>query len=193
MKKWYIGTLIVAISALTFLCRQENTSPNQEMILQFQSLLNSETKAITINKVKAQLEDLGVVNIQVKTTPAGALKITYFSKVSVSNIKEIFSEENTLPLEKIPFQNKQKTFKLEVFNLEEGNLANSGLNGKLILESKQEYIRYSNPNVFVHAINANTSRVSNFIKITTAINSNNTIAISSSLAKIPQVRAGPYS
>ena len=93
----YIGALIIVLTFLGVVYQQQNSLPNQEIVLQFTDakVTSSETQN-TIAIVKEQLQNLGADNIHVKETQEGTLKITYYSATNVSSIKKILSEENTL-------------------------------------------------------------------------------------------------
>ena len=131
--KWYISALVIILAVLGGIASQEqNTIPNQEIVLQFEDVdLTSKQAENTVAIVKQQLQDLGAENIQVFSLENGKLKITYFSDSEVASIKETFSEESNLTLHltsqiqdenasRFPFEESNISYNLDVYEIQNG-------------------------------------------------------------------------
>jgi len=129
----YIGALIIVLTFLGVVYQQQNTIPNQEIVLQFTNAkVTSVDTQNTIALVKEKLQNLGANNIQVKETVEGTLKITYYSTTNVSHIKKSLSEENSLSLgynlnnqdkksSNLPIENSSISYNLKVYEIQNGN------------------------------------------------------------------------
>ena len=192
--KWYFGALIV-ILALFGACQENLTIPNQEIVLQFSSVSISSNEAqLTIANVKEQLETIGVLKVDIREEANGRLVISYFSDVTVANVKDSLlavdyasNEDNQSDFP------KEHTYNLDVFEIIKSSDTGFGSTGKSIFEFKQDYDRFSNPNVFVSASDIN--EVENNVEVLVAYKQNKTIAIAINNIphQIPECRAGPVS
>lgn len=193
-RKWYFGALIVILTL--FGASQENlTVPNQEIVLQFSSVSISSNEAqLTIANVKEQLETIGVSKVDIREEANGRLVISYFSDVTVANVKDSLlavdyasNEDNQSDFP------KEHTYNLDVFEIIKSSDTGFGSTGKSIFEFKQDYDRFSNPNVFVSASDIN--EVENNVEVLVAYKQNKTIAIAINNIphQIPECRAGPVS
>jgi len=200
MKKWYICTLIAAFAFLGYTSKEQSALPNQKMVLQFSDntvTSNEAQNAIAI--VKEQLQDFGANNIKIQELEAGQLKITYYSKVDVASIKEIFSKENNLAITyaanetdtEFPSKKNSLSYNLDVFKIHDTNDTESGLDGNLVLELRPETDRYFNPNVHFSSFDIDNTRIHAFAHVANKVNRNIAIAIDNTSYKIPEVRAGP--
>ena len=193
-RKWYFGALIVILTL--FGASQENLAvPNQEIVLQFSSVSISSNEAqLTIANVKEQLETIGVSKVDIREEANGRLVISYFSDVTVANVKDSLlavdyasNEDNQSDFP------KEHTYNLDVFEIIKSSDPGFGSTGKSIFEFKQDYDRFSNPNVFVSASDIN--EVENNVEVLVAYKQNKTIAIAINNIphQIPECRAGPVS
>ncbi|WP_055446688.1 hypothetical protein [Lacinutrix mariniflava] len=193
-RKWYFGALIIILTL--FGASQENlTVPNQEIVLQFSSVSISSNEAqLTIANVKEQLETIGVSKVDIREEANGRLVISYFSDVTVANVKDSLlavdyasNEDNQSDFP------KEHTYNLDVFEIIKSSDPGFGSTGKSIFEFKQDYDRFSNPNVFVSASDIN--EVENNVEVLVAYKQNKTIAIAINNIphQIPECRAGPVS
>lgn len=200
----YIGALIIVLTFLGVVYQQQNTFPNQEIILQFTDVkvTSAETKS-TIDVVKNQLQYLGANNIQVKETKEGTLKITYYSDTNVTNIRRTLSEKCDLVLDyslnnknnehsNLPIENNSISYNLNVYEIQKGNDADWNLVANNVLELKSDNERFFNPNFFMSYPNIN-DREERVIKVALRINKNIALAIDNTSYNIPNVRAGPAS
>ena len=202
--KWCFSTLIV-ILALFGVCQEQTTVPNQQIILQFADaeVTTDEFKnALAI--VKKQLKTIGVDNIQVRKQDDGGLRISYYSTTDVAVIKRVLSNEETseslvmLPMVKAmirtSFQSDKKSssYNLDVYEIQSGADANTGFGGKYVFELKQEYDRFSNPNLHTYLPKIELGERNKIVKVAYRINRNIAIAIDNTSHNIPEVRAGPY-
>lgn len=199
--KWYISALILILTLFGAISQQQITVPNQEIVLQFtDASITSKDTQNTIAIVKRQLQDLGVSNIQVKETENGKLKISYYSDTDIASVKERFSKEKNLTLDytfnnenedssKDPFDDKNITYNLDIYEIQNGSDVEWDLNGTSVVELKSESNRFSNPNIyaFINAVEINES----IEKVAYKTYYNIAIAIDNTSHKIPEVRAGP--
>ena len=193
-RKWYFGALIIILTL--FGASQENlVVPNQEIVLQFSSVSISSNEAqLTIANVKEQLETIGVSKVDIREEANGRLVISYFSDVTVANVKDSLlavdyasNEDNQSDFP------KEHTYNLDVFEIIKSSDPGFGSTGKSIFEFKQDYDRFSNPNVFVSTSDIND--VENNVEVLVAYKQNKTIAIAINNIphQIPECRAGPVS
>ena len=196
----YIGALIIVLTFLGVVYQQQNTLPNQEIILQFTDVkvTSAETQS-TIAIVKNQLQNLGANNIQVKETKNGTLKITYYSNTNVINIKKTLSQENKLVLDyatnkessELPAENSSIGYYLDVYEIKQGNQTDWNLVENNVLEQKIENDRFFNPNFFVLINTKHLNDKDLITKVAYKVRRNVTIAIDNTSHNIPEVRAGP--
>jgi len=200
--KWYFSTLLI-IFALLGVFQEEVSVPNQEIVLQFSDAEVSSNKAQnTLAIVVQQLQTVGISDIQVREHKNGQLRITYYSDTDVASIKRTLSQENKLEIgfasfnedenhSKFPFKNKSNDYNLDVFEILNKADAESDVNGKFVLELKQEYDRFSNPNVYPYVIEIDDEEKDRIVKVAYKANRNVASAIDNTSYKIPEVRAGP--
>lgn len=91
----------------------------------------------------------------------------------------------------VPSREPVKTYNVDVFEIQNGNKLLSDVGGKCSLELKQEYDRFSNPNVFSIIEVIAVSESEHLIKVAYKLNRTIAIAIDNTSYKIPEVRAGP--
>lgn len=202
-KRWYISTLVIILTLLGVVCHEQVSVPNQEIVLQFANVdTNTSQAQNTIAIVKKQLQDLGVKNIRVAEIENGSLRITYYSNTDVASIKETFSKEKNIVIDyssfnqeqepvKLPLNDESFSYNLDVYEIDNGDHSESGFNGKYVLEPKPENDRFFNPNVFLSANNIDIAEKDRIVKVVYKIRRNITIALDTTLHKIPEVRAGP--
>lgn len=200
----YIGALIIVLTFLGVVYQQQNTIPNQEIVLQFTNAkVTSVDTQNTIALVKEKLQNLGANNIQVKETVEGTLKITYYSATNVSHIKRSLSEENALTLDynlnnqekessNFPIENSSISYNLNVYEIQNGADADWNFVENSTLQIKSDNERLLNPNVFVSIIQSDDKEESCY-KVAYKTFRNIALAIDNSSHNIPEVRAGPIS
>ena len=196
--KWYFGALIVILTL--FGVSQENLIvPNQEIVLQFSGAEVSSSQAqLAISSVKKQLETIGVSKVDIREEANGRLVISYYSDTTVANVKDILST-TTLAIDYASSEDTssnlpiEQNFNLDVFEIIKSSDTGFGTTGKLIFELKQDYDRFSNPNVYVSLSTINSSEKNVEIAVAYKLNSTIAIAINIIPHKIPEGRAGPLS
>ncbi|WP_452222833.1 hypothetical protein [Lacinutrix chionoecetis] len=196
--KWYFGALIVILTL--FGASQENlVVPNQEIVLQFSGApISSNQAQIAISNVKAQLETIGVSKIEVREEANGRLIIAYYSEAPVSNVKELLSAEALLTLNYASNSKDnpldfpiQSHYNLDVYEISKSSDTGLGSTGKLIFEFKQDYDRFSNPNLYVHTTTNDFAEQHVLVDVAYKLNKTIAIAINNIPHKIPEGRAGP--
>lgn len=199
--KWYLGTLIL-ILAYFGVSQNKVALPNQEIVVQFANGKVSNTiSQSTINTIKQQLVAIGVSNVEVKKLKNGQLKIRYYSDTDVISVRQTLLSQKSLSFNsnpkknnhlpsKLPVENPLDNYNLDVFEIQKGD-SDSGLNGKYVLELKQEYIRFSNPNL--QAFAATLVFNENYSEFKLSHTTSKTIepSIENRSYNIPEVRAGP--
>jgi len=191
--KWYFG---IVITALTFfvVSQQQITVPNQEIVFQFsdnQATVSQTEKAI--QAIKAQLQNIGVKNTQV-FEQNGILKISYYSDITIAEVKSILLNE------KLIFNNTKGTqndnpldssYNVDVFEIKPATASGVGFDGKFIVEAKQEYTRASQIVLTFSAITEGIIQLTLPANVTYKVNTNSSISIDKGSFNIPEGRAGP--
>ncbi|MEJ6791573.1 MAG: hypothetical protein QNK89_02230 [Lacinutrix sp.] len=195
--KWYFGALIIILTL--FGASQENLIvPNQEVVLKFSGDgISANQVQLTIANVKLQLETIGVSNVDIREEANGRLVISYFSDTTVAKVKNIlldktaidFASKENSPLE---FPTEQ-TYNLDVFEITKTGETGFGSTGKLFFELKQDYDRFSNPNVPVFAAVINSNKKNSEVYVAYKQHKTIATAINNIPHKIPEGRAGPVS
>lgn len=195
--KWYFGALIIIF---TFFGASQDSLmvPNQEIVLEFSNTevsVNDTTLAIA--NVKTQLERIGASQVEVRNKTNGRFVISYYSATTVATIKDVLST-TSLAVDYASRSNNpeyptQPTYNLDVFEILKSSDSGFGSSGKHLLEFKQDYDRFSKPNVDFKVIESNA--VEKHFEIAVAYKLNKTIAIAINTIphKIPEGRAGPLS
>ncbi len=198
--KWYISTLILVLT-LTGICINKISSPNQEILVQFNTIqVSKEQSQTAIASIKLQLLAFGIDQIQVREVENGKLKITYFSSVDVPSIKKILSKEEHLlvdyvPMEdgdgKFPSKKDSKNYNLDIYEIHKSPDGNNGASGKSLWIVKQDYDRFLNPNVSLPYKLDVVTEIEQLLKCVRKVNRTSTLAINNPSHTIPEVRAGP--
>ena len=202
--KWYMSALIVALTFLSIVGLQQNSNPNQEIVLQFnnEKVTTSQVQDV-ISVVKKQLQALGIAGIHVHGQESGKLRITYFSDTDVALVKKTLSikaelisyisDKNSKKIPKFPTEDTTRSYKLDVYEIQQANHGNVALDGKFVLELNQSKDRFFNPNVYVSS--CFNDNYENQILFTVVYKSQTHIAlaIETFSHSIPDVRAGPSS
>ena len=203
IKKWYISTFIVLFALLGVVNLDTVDLPNQEIVLQFNDLeVTTEDAKNTIAIVKEQLLNIGVSNIQVKEVKKGSLKISYYSDANTSVIKETLSKDFNLAIAfslenknnespRLPSDENNLEFNLNVYEIQNSNDANWDLNGAVVLDFKSKNDQIFNSNTFSSFIKLNLKKDDSNVKVAYSIHNKIAIAIDNSSKSIPEVRAGP--
>ena len=202
-KTWYFGALIL-IFTLLGVNQNRISEPNQEIVLQFSDVeITSEEVQSAIADVKKQLHTIGVDAFKVQELKDGQLKISYYSTAHISSIKDVLSKGSKL---KIGFSSthddgntsnnssknkKSKTYKFDVYEIQKSNDSKSGFDGKYVINIKQDFDRFYNPNIFVLHNHLDTKNENASVKVAFKVFKNIAIAIDDTSGNIPEVRAGP--
>jgi hypothetical protein len=199
---WYFGALLILFISLG-IYQNQHSEPNQEIVLKFSDAnITSDEAQKAVVTVKEQLQKIGIISVQVKELKDGQLKITYFSEADIESIKKILLEENIIDIDyisnnetdntsKFPSNKKSKNYKLDVFEIHKGNDTESGLNGKLVLNLKQDYDRFYNPNVYILSNEIDARHSSEILNEALKVLKNIALAIDNTSRNNPEVRAGP--
>lgn len=195
--KWYFGALILILTL--FGANQENlVVPNQEIVLQFSNTTVTSNEAeLTLANVKEQLKAIGVSKFQVRKETKGRLVISYYSDTTAAIVKDLLSADTAFDYASNKDDNSEfpleHHYNLDVFEISKTSDTGFGSSGKSLFQLKQDYDRFSNPNVLLYAVEF-TSILRN-IEVQVAYKQNNTIAIAINNIphKIPEGRAGPIS
>ena len=199
---WYFGALLILFISLG-IYQNRISEPNQEIVLKFSDIdITSDEAQNTVVVVKKQLQAIGVNTIQVQELKEGQLKITYYSSVNIESVKKALSDGNHIDIEyasnnqyentpKFPSEKKTKNYKLDVFEIHKGNDLDSGLNGKFVLNLKQDFDRFYKQNVYIFNNEVDARHGNEIVNEALKIFKNIAIAIDNTSRNIPEVRAGP--
>ncbi|MFH4963957.1 hypothetical protein V8G69_03055 [Gaetbulibacter sp. M235] len=199
---WYFGALLILFISLG-IYQNRISEPNQEIVLKFSDIdITSDEAQNAVVIVKEQLQAIGVNTIQVQELKDGQLKITYYSSVNIESVKKALSDGNHIDIEyasnnqyentpKFPSEKKTKNYKLDVFEIHKGNDLDSGLNGKFVLNLKQDFDRFYKQNVYVFNNEIDARHGNEIANEALKILKNIAIAIDNTSRNIPEVRAGP--
>ncbi len=197
--KWYFSVIIIFLTLLG-IHQEQTTVPNQEIVLQFvdDEVTNEEAQnAIVI--IKEQLQAIGINNIQVGEQENGKLKIIYYSDANVESIKRILSKGKKIEIgytsfnkddTDFPSDKNQNEYEFDVYEIQSADTS-FDFDGKYALELKQEYDRFSNPNIYTFAAVVNISEKCRIVKTACKIHKSITFFTGNTLHNIPEVRAGP--
>lgn len=200
--KWFISAFIFAL-AIVGISLEQASVPNQEIVLQFTDVevtLDETEEAISL--IKSQLEALDVANIQIQKSGNGALKITYYSDIHVSEIKKIVLKKRDVTVNQtlytpaeddseLPLKEEVISYQIDVHEIRK-NVDIVGSSGN-VLEPKSEIIRFFTPDVYAPVSKQKGVEKNKAEKLAYTIHSKNAIAIEDSSCHIPEVRAGPVS
>ncbi|MCB0445546.1 MAG: hypothetical protein KDC68_07840 [Gelidibacter sp.] len=199
--KWYLSALILVLTFLG-ICHNQISLPNQEVLVQFNTKeVTAEQSQNAIAAIKQQLQAFGVDNIQVREESNGSLKISYHSAIAVENIKKTLSDDEALALDftalnhhkknsKYPSKKQSKNYNLDVYELHK-HTDNSNSAGTYVINQKQDYDRFFNPNIGLHTTEIDFSKTNNVVTSSHKLNKNSVFLIDNTSYIIPEVRAGP--
>ena len=196
--KWFIGALL--FFCLCFGAFQDKVyEPNQEIVLEFVGVKNHKKNIDnTIFDVKEKLLRAGATNIEVKETKKGALKISYFSVVNASDIKEILSEDDLLGLqnsskkqqENFPFSKSTSSYNLDVYELNT-DVELSNLDKNAVLEIKYDAQRFSTNQNYASLANVQIKEANKVFRTCYTFHKSLSIVKDNKPHCKPEVRAGP--
>lgn len=201
--RWYIPVLIIAF-AFFGIGLEQSTLPNQEIVVQFDAKSVSTDEAQrAVSEITNQLKAIGVTDVEVSELLNGKLKVTYYSTIDVTVIKNLFFKQNKLQLgdtafnekegsSKIPFSSHSNTYKLDVIKIQKDYGSDLGLQG-LPVALKSSKDQYLNQIVSLATDNADFSLKQNFESVAYKNYRNVSLLIDTTSHKIPEVRAGPLS
>lgn len=194
---WFLSAFIIALAILG-ISLDNGTVANQEIIIQFS---NAETtldrSQNTLSLVKRQLETIDVDNVKIERLVNGALKVTYYSDIDVSAIKEIVTRALESELSNtvytadngLPFEKESETFQLDIYKIQEPNDLGGTANN--IIEYKSQTTRSSSVKTYATLHKIEIQEKSTTDKIAYNVYRDHPIALNNSSHKIPEVRAGP--
>ncbi|HLT32991.1 MAG TPA: hypothetical protein VKZ98_04310 [Aquaticitalea sp.] len=194
--KWYISTIVLV---LTFfgICSNQLSSPNQEILLKFDTEeVTIEQSLSAIEAIKQQLSHFGIESFHIHENVNGEIRISYHSSIAVESIKKTLfngqlgidftSLDNSQQKNEVPSQ--KHDFDLDVYELQKNADHSTGEHAWVV---KQDYDRFLNPNFFPSS-NHSEFKTSNEIENSTnEIFRDVTITITNTSYIIPEVRAGP--
>ncbi|KJD32665.1 hypothetical protein PW52_15645 [Tamlana sedimentorum] len=200
LKKHYISILIVILSVLGMVSQKQNLQPNQEILVQFSNhTLESVAVDQVVSAIKQQLSTLGVQEVEVKKEASGALRISYFSKAGVSQIKASLDTDGDLEINfnrtsksnpnKGPLNTDDLAYDFDVYEIQKSNQSGWDFNAVTSSAFDSKSNIYTNTNGFAivftlkneNAITQKRVKASKYIAF----------AVQYIPHKIPEVRAGP--
>lgn len=190
--KWYFSTFFLIF--IYFGAFQEQVSlPNQEIVLEFvDANINEKDIEKSIAEVKEKLLKVGITNIVIHKSETSTLKISYFSKIDIKNIREILSKENKLLLNtNSPYKNSTN-YNLDVYELNDATQL-SNVDKKFVFEIKYNSDRFTTVNYSALIKNLESSTAEQLYKTAYKVNKDNPFTKDKASCKEPEVRAGPKS
>lgn len=190
--KWYFSTFFLIF--IYFGAFQEQVSlPNQEIVLKFvDANINEKDIEKSIAEVKEKLLKVGITNIVIHKSETSTLKISYFSKIDIKNIREILSKENKLLLNtNSPYKNSTN-YNLDVYELNDATQL-SNVDKKFVFEIKYNSDRFTTVNYSALIKNLESSTAEQLYKTAYKVNKDNPFTKDKASCKEPEVRAGPKS
>ncbi|PQV47368.1 hypothetical protein CLV33_107153 [Jejuia pallidilutea] len=199
--KKYIGVIIIILTVIGIVNQRQVDVHNQEIVLQFTDAnhLNSDDK-VAIVILERELKKLGVEDFKVIENNSGKLKITYYSDADVSAVKRILLknirselddlEDHEKPFS-LPFEKNDIAYNLEVYEIQNGNETDTGLNGVEVLELKPKSDRFFKPKTLPSTLGEYSEKENAIFKVAFNLHKNTLHALNNALKQIPEVRAGP--
>jgi hypothetical protein len=195
---WFYSGLLFVL-AIFGIGSERIAVPNQEIVIQFSDVdVTLEETQDAIAVVKGQLESIAVANLQLQELGNGTLKITYYSTIDVSQVRELLLNGRTLAQEtsihnenetEFPFEKDGKYYEIGIQTIQDAQDLVGTSEG--FLESKSEATRYVTPTSgnILHTIFNNEVIASDAVAY--AVYRYVMITVDGSSYKIPEVRAGP--
>ncbi|MCB4809578.1 hypothetical protein LG651_15085 [Tamlana sp. 62-3] len=200
-KKHYISILVVVLSVLGMVSQKQNLQPNQEILVQFSNhTLESVAVDQVVSAIKQQLITLGVQEVEVKKEASGALRISYFSKAAVSQIKASLQTNGDLEInfnstsksnpDKGPLKTYDLAYDFDVYEIQKSKHSGWDFNAVNISAFDTKSDIYTNTNGFaiVFTLKNENPIAQKRIKASQYI----ALAVQHISHKIPEVRAGPF-
>ena len=188
--KWYFSTFFLIF--IYFGAFQEQVSiPNQEIVLEFvDANINEKDIEKSIAEVKEKLLKVGITNIVIHKSETSTLKISYFSKIDIKNIREILSKENQLVLNaNSPYKNSTN-YNFDVYELNDATQL-SNVDKKFVFDIKYNSDRFTTVNYSTLIKNLESSTAEQLYKTAYKANKNSPFTKDKTSCKEPEVRAGP--
>ncbi|TVZ51951.1 hypothetical protein [Dokdonia sp. Hel_I_53] len=195
--KWFLSAFVIALAILGISLEQKDV-PNQEILITFStSQKGPNTTHDAIALVTSKLQSTGASNIKVEDLLDGTLKLSYHSKLDVSQIQNIFNEiienksytsscKNSFPTEKSTIYYELDIYKIQYSSDFDGPVGH-------IIESKSETTRATSFDNYAF-ISKQKAKEKNLYKAKTkAVHLYTALVIKNLQYKIPEVRAGPIS
>jgi hypothetical protein len=139
--RWYIPICLIVL-AYFGISEERSTLPNQEIIVRFDgSSVGLVEARQAISEVTEKLKTIGIRQIQVSDLQNGRLKVSYYSRLDVSQVRQLFQShgglhvadfakhKNPVPFQ-APFGNESGSYyKLDIVKIDEDLGSNMGLHG----------------------------------------------------------------
>ncbi|WP_225036954.1 hypothetical protein [Winogradskyella sp. SM1960] len=198
--KLHFGLIILLLAFLgTYL--EQNTLPNQQIVIQFSDDdISTKDTENAIEVIQNKLESIGVTHIQIGQKNDGELRIIYHSTTAVEHIQNaLFNVEDVNiaynstenHTNNFPDHKNHKDYELNITEIKISNNLNWDFERTQVVEVNQKTDRFlyhkthSSGNQFQHIENNFTIKLAVCFSRTTTIETDNNSYI------IPEVRAGP--
>ncbi|EDM44828.1 hypothetical protein SCB49_01869 [unidentified eubacterium SCB49] len=199
LKNWYIATFVTLITVMG-VGFVPFSVPNQEIVVQFSETTSKEDAATAIAQVRAQLEVLGVHDVQISHRANGTLKISYYSDIDVSAIQAFFTRQQHPFSEtkgvtpsghkNLPFQESFDAYQFTVSEIGNEIDVHNGLKGHL-LEIDTKSSRFYPPDFSFTAVSSIFKKELKITDVSVLIFSRQSITVGLSSRLFPETRAGP--
>ena len=193
--KWYICTLILSLTLLSVIQRQQINIPNQEIVIQFQDkALSASNAEISITNIKQRLQEIGVTSVEVVSSEDGLFRIVYYSDTDVNSIKEELSSESLLVFNDTNSSPKDKSsnYDFEVFEIKDAKDSKWDFDGHLVDQFNFKSDRSFQLEFYNSAITLKEKLLDSYNHLALKVNRDITFVSDNTSYNIPEVRAGPY-
>ena len=193
--KWYICTLIVSLTLLSVIQRQQINIPNQEIVIQFQDkALSASNAEISITNIKQRLQEIGVTSVEVVSSEDGLFRIVYYSDTDVNSIKEELSSESLLVFNDTNSSPKDKSsnYDFEVFEIKDAKDSKWDFDGHLVDQFNFKSDRSFQLEFYNSVITLKEKHLDSYNHLALKVNRDITFVSDNTSYNIPEVRAGPY-
>jgi hypothetical protein len=199
-QKLYLGFFVILL-AIFAKALDHDTSPNQQIIIQFSDLdANAVDADYTIDGIRNRLSSLGAEKIEIGRDTNGHLKITYYSSIAIKQIKNILSKDQGFSFTNDangsnPRHSQQDRsvldYELNISEIQNSGNTNWDFNGIQVVELNQKSDRFSYPKTNNSGQQICLELGNQLIKVAVNTNNSNVLVLDTHSYKIPEVRAGP--
>lgn len=195
LKKWHIFSFVLSFVLLGVIQQHHNPKANQEIVVQFSDLENSESDSEkSLSKITRALELIGADGIAINSNKKGFYNIVYYSEKTVKTVKQKLSE-----YVKVGFKNssnkKQKhseyDYNLDVFKIRKDDTTPWDFEGQEVYTLSLKSDRSFNPGVLKLLFKTQEDKIGLNFKVVYNAAKSAVFTLDNVSFNVPEVRAGP--